>query len=73
MLNFSLSWSGGNQNNPSWEDIQQRLEQAWQRSGTVTLSIQDAPEILAGEIDDLLESGIHGGFNDRIQTSANPP
>jgi hypothetical protein len=45
MPNFSLSWSGGNQTNPSWKDIQHRLEQAWQRSGTVTLSIQDAPEI----------------------------
>jgi peptide chain release factor 2 len=30
-------------------------------------------EISAGEIDNLLESGIRGGFNDRIQTSANPP
>jgi hypothetical protein len=49
MPNFSLSWSGGkpggNQDNPSWELIQQRLEQAWQRSGTVTLCIQNAPEI----------------------------
>jgi hypothetical protein len=45
MPNFSLSWSDANQNNPSWQDIQQRLAQAWQRSGTVTLCIQDAPEI----------------------------
>jgi peptide chain release factor 1 len=40
------------------------------RTGYTTTKIN---EILAGEIDDLLELGIRGGFNDRIQTSANPP
>jgi hypothetical protein len=45
MPKLSMSWNGGNQDNPSWEDIQHRLEQAQRRSGAVTLNIEDAPEI----------------------------
>src|SRR5262245_12520272 len=50
---FSLSWSnhrdrprGGNLKNPSWEDIEARLEQARNHCGSVTLDILDSPKNL---------------------------
>jgi hypothetical protein len=53
MPKLSMSWTenaelpaiGGRYDRPNWDDVQHRLDRAQQLCGTVTLDIEDAPEI----------------------------
>jgi len=53
MTTYSLSWcigvgddaDGGKKRTPAWSDIEQKLSDAWKRSGTVTLDVSDGPDI----------------------------